>query len=103
MPPMTEIKFPTDPNDLTPDVLTAVKEFSAGRLEFRNDDGGNIHLPVGKVSFSHENLVENTRSLIDAIQKAKPATAKGRYVHTVYLCSTMGPGVQVDLVSLEEK
>ena len=63
----------------------------------------SVHAPVGKVSFSQENLVENTRSLVSAVQKAKPATAKGRYVHTVYLCSTMGPGVQVDLVSLDMK
>ncbi|MEJ2581353.1 MAG: 50S ribosomal protein L1, partial [Acidobacteriota bacterium] len=62
-----------------------------------------IHAPVGKVSFPHESLVENTRSLISAVVKARPATAKGRYVHTVYLCSTMGPGIQVDLVSLDMK
>jgi large subunit ribosomal protein L1 len=58
---------------------------------------------VGKISFSLDALVENTRSLVDAIQKAKPATAKGKYVHTIFLCSTMGPGVQVDPVSLDVK
>lgn len=85
------------------DVSAAVGDIKAGKVEFRVDKTSIIHAPVGKVSFSHENLVENTRSLIDAVQKAKPATAKGRYVHTVYLCSTMGPGIQVDPVSLEEK
>ena len=88
---------------VTSDVSAAVADIKAGKVEFRVDKTAIIHAPVGKVSFSHENLVENTRSLISAVQKAKPATAKGRYVHTVYLCSTMGPGVQVDLVSLEAK
>ena len=85
------------------DVAAAVTDIKAGKVEFRVDKTAIIHAPLGKVSFSHENLVENARSLIDAVQKAKPATAKGRYLHTVYLCSTMGPGVQVDLVSLEAK
>jgi large subunit ribosomal protein L1 len=88
---------------VTADVAVAVTDIKAGKVEFRVDKTSIIHAPLGKVSFSHENLVENARSLIDAVQKAKPATAKGRYLHTVYLCSTMGPGVQVDLVSLEAK
>jgi large subunit ribosomal protein L1 len=88
---------------VTADVAVAVTDIKAGKVEFRVDKTAIIHAPLGKVSFSHENLLENARSLIDAVQKAKPATAKGRYVHTVYLCSTMGPGVQVDLVSLEAK
>jgi len=88
---------------VTPDVAAAVGDIKAGKVEFRVDRTAIIHAPIGKVSFSHENLVENTRSIIDAVQKAKPATAKGRYVHTVFLCSTMGPGIQVDLVSLDVK
>jgi large subunit ribosomal protein L1 len=88
---------------VTAEVGIAVTDIKAGKVEFRVDKTAIIHAPLGKVSFSHENLVENARSLIDAVQKAKPATAKGRYLHTVYLCSTMGPGVQVDLVSLEAK
>lgn len=88
---------------VTTDVGSAVTDIKSGKVEFRVDKTAIIHAPVGKVSFSHENLIENTRSLINAVQKAKPATAKGRYVHTVYLCSTMGPGVQVDLVSLDVK
>lgn len=88
---------------VTPDVAAAINEIKAGRVEFRVDKTAIIHAPVGKVSFTHQNLAENTRSLVDAVQKAKPATAKGRYVHTVYMCSTMGPGVQVDLLSLDVK
>lgn len=88
---------------VTQDVAAAVRDIKAGRVEFRVDKTAIIHAPVGKVSFPKEKLVENTRSLVDAVQKAKPATAKGRYVHTVYLCSTMGPGVQVDLLSLDVK
>ncbi len=88
---------------VTQDVAAAVKEIKAGRVEFRVDRTAIIHAPVGKVSFNSEQLVENTRTLIDAVQKAKPASAKGRYMQTVYLCSTMGPGVQVDLTSLDLK
>lgn len=88
---------------VTADVASAINEIKAGRVEFRVDRTAIVHAPVGKVSFSPESLAENTRSLMDAIQKAKPATAKGRYVHTVYMCSTMGPGVQLDLVSLDVK
>jgi large subunit ribosomal protein L1 len=88
---------------VTTDITAAVHDIKAGRVEFRVDKTAIIHAPVGKVSFESDQLVENTRSLVDAVQKAKPAAAKGRYVHTVYLCSTMGPGVQVDLVSLDVK
>jgi len=88
---------------VTQDVAAAVKDIKSGRVEFRVDKTAIIHAPVGKISFSLDKLVENTRSLIDAIQKAKPATAKGKYVHTIYLCSTMGPGVQVDPVSVDVK
>lgn len=88
---------------VTPEISSAVKEIKAGRVEFRVDKTAIIHAPVGKVSFSVENLLANTRSLIDAIQKAKPATSKGRYVESVYLSSTMGPGIQVDLTSLDVK
>lgn len=88
---------------VTADVAAAVGDIKSGRVEFRVDKTSIIHAPVGKISFSLDNLVENTRSLVDAIQKAKPATAKGKYVHTIYLSSTMGPSVQVDPVSLEVK
>lgn len=88
---------------VTPDVGGAIKDIKSGRVEFRVDKTAIIHAPVGKISFSLDKLVENTRSLVDAVQKAKPATAKGKYVHTIYLCSTMGPGVQVDPISLDVK
>jgi large subunit ribosomal protein L1 len=88
---------------VTKDVAAAVKDIKSGRVEFRVDKTSIIHAPVGKISFSLDKLVENTQSLIDAIQKAKPATAKGKYVHTIFLCSTMGPGVQVDPVSVDVK
>ena len=88
---------------VTQDIGASVNDIKAGRVEFRVDKTAIIHAPVGKVSFSSDQLVENTRSLVDAVQKAKPPAAKGRYVHNVYLCSTMGPGVQVDLVSLDVK
>ena len=88
---------------VTKDIAAAVHDIKAGRVEFRVDKTAIIHAPVGKVSFSADKLLENTRSFVDAVQKAKPAAAKGRYVQTVYLCSTMGPGVQVDLVSLDVK
>ncbi len=88
---------------VTPDIGAAIKDIKSGRVEFRVDKTAIIHAPVGKISFSLDKLVENTRSFVDAVQKAKPATAKGKYVHTIYLCSTMGPGVQVDPVSLDVK
>jgi large subunit ribosomal protein L1 len=88
---------------VTQDIAAAVADIKAGRVEFRVDKTAIIHAPVGKVSFSLAKLAENTRSLVDAVQKAKPATAKGKYVHTIFLCSTMGPGVQVDPVSLDVK
>ena len=88
---------------VTQDVGSAVGDIKSGRVEFRVDKTAIIHAPVGKISFSLDALVENTRSLVDAILKAKPATAKGKYVHTIFLCSTMGPGVQVDPVSVDVK
>jgi large subunit ribosomal protein L1 len=88
---------------VTQDVAAAVRDIKAGRVEFRVDKSAIIHAPVGKVSFEQDKLVENTRSLVDAVQKAKPVAAKGRYVFAVHLCSTMGPGIQVDLMSLDVK
>ena len=88
---------------VTQDVAAAVNEIKAGRVEFRVDKTAIIHAPVGKVSFDKDKLLENTKALVDAVLKAKPSSAKGRYVHTVHVCSTMGPGVQVDLTSLDVK
>jgi large subunit ribosomal protein L1 len=88
---------------VTQNVADAVNEIKAGRVEFRVDRTAIVHAPVGKVSFGSDQLAENTRALINAVLKAKPTSAKGKYVHTVYVCSTMGPGVQVDLGSLDMK
>src|ERR1700752_572253 len=81
---------------VSPNVAQAVKEIKAGKVEFRVDKTGIIHAPVGKVSFSTDKLVENAASLITAVIKAKPTVAKGKYVRSATVCSTMGPGVLVD-------
>jgi large subunit ribosomal protein L1 len=82
---------------VTMEVSRAVREIKAGKVEFRVDKTGIIHAPVGKVSFSAPKLVENAQSLIQAVVKAKPAAAKGKYVRSATLCSTMGPGVHLDV------
>jgi len=81
---------------VTTDIANAVKEVKAGKVEFRVDKTGVIHVPVGKISFDEQKLVENANSLMGAVVKAKPAAAKGKYVKSVTLCSTMGPGVSLD-------
>ena len=81
---------------VTTDIANAVKEVKAGKVEFRVDKTGVIHVPVGKLSFDEQKLVENANSLLGAVVKAKPAAAKGKYVKSVTLCSTMGPGVSLD-------
>lgn len=86
---------------VTMDVARAVKEVKAGKVEFRVDKTGIIHCPLGKVSFDAEKLAENAHALISSIIKAKPATAKGRYVHSIVVSSTMGPGIPIDLTSVE--
>src|SRR5436853_2961991 len=86
---------------VTMDVAKAVKEVKAGKVEFRVDKTGIIHSPVGKVSFDAEKLAENEHALISNVMKAKPATAKGRYVRSIVISSTMGPGVPIDLASVE--
>jgi len=85
---------------VTMDVEKAVQEIKAGKVEFRVDKGGVIHAPVGKLSFSKEKLVENATALIQAVVKAKPSTAKGKYVKRVTLCSTMSPGLELNVVDL---
>ncbi|HUY30113.1 MAG TPA: 50S ribosomal protein L1 [Acidimicrobiales bacterium] len=85
---------------VTVDVAKAVSEYKAGRVEYRTDRVGNVHIPVGKASFDPSALIGNVRVVIDEIQRAKPAAAKGRYIRSVTLCSTMGPGVRVDPLRL---
>lgn len=81
---------------VTDDVTKAVSESKAGRLEYRTDRTGIVHLPIGKASFDEQKLLENYAALIDELVRAKPASAKGRYLRTVTLTTTMGPGVKVD-------
>jgi large subunit ribosomal protein L1 len=86
---------------VTFEVGKAVREIKAGKVEFRVDKTAIIHAPVGKVSFGPAKLLENAKTLIDSVIKARPAAAKGRYVRSIALSSTMGPGVRVDLASVE--
>jgi large subunit ribosomal protein L1 len=81
---------------VTPDVAKAVGEFKGGKVEYRTDRYGNVHVPVGKASFTSQALLENFRAVVDELQRAKPAAAKGRYLKRIALSSTMGPGVKVD-------
>jgi large subunit ribosomal protein L1 len=81
---------------VTMDVAKAVQEAKAGKLEYRTDRGANVHVAIGKTSFDEKQLVENYAALIDEILRAKPSVAKGRYIKTVTLTSTMGPGIHVD-------
>jgi large subunit ribosomal protein L1 len=81
---------------VTTDVGKAVGEFKGGRVEYRTDRHGNVHVPIGKVSFEPKALLDNFRAVVDELNRAKPAAAKGRYVRSVTVSSTMGPGVKVD-------
>jgi large subunit ribosomal protein L1 len=81
---------------VTMDVAKAVQEAKAGKLEYRTDRGANVHVAIGKKSFDERQLLENYAMLIDEIMRAKPAAAKGRYIKTITLTSTMGPGIHVD-------
>jgi large subunit ribosomal protein L1 len=81
---------------VTQDVTRAVQDVKAGKIEFRVDKTGNLHAPVGKVSFAPEKLVENLSTFMDAVVRSKPSAAKGTYVRSVTLSSTMGPGVRID-------
>src|SRR5690242_7998405 len=88
---------------VTVDVARAVQEVKAGKVEFRVDKTGIIHAPVGKTSFTPNKLVENASTLISAVLKAKPSAAKGKYVKSTTICSTMGPGIAVDVAELTAK
>ena len=81
---------------VTMDVAKAVQESKAGKLEYRTDRGANVHLTIGKKSFDEQQLLENYATLIEEIVRAKPSAAKGRYIRTITLTTTMGPGVHVD-------
>jgi large subunit ribosomal protein L1 len=88
---------------VTFDVARAVQEVKAGKVEFRVDKTSNVHVAVGKMSFSKEKLVDNTRTLVEAILKAKPASAKGKYVQKFYLTATMSPSIRINTEKLDLK
>ncbi len=85
---------------VTFDVAKAVQEIKAGKIEYRVDKQGNIHAPIGKVSFETEKLADNLQTLVETLQKAKPAAAKGVFMRNVTISSTMGPGIRVDVSKL---
>ncbi len=87
---------------VTFDVKKAVEELKAGKVEFRVDKVGNIHVPIGKVSFGAQKLKENFTVLLEAITKAKPAASKGTYIISLHLCTTMGPSVKLDVVEVKK-
>ncbi len=88
---------------VTFDVAKALQEIKAGKVEFRVDKTSIIHVPVGKIAFSTEQLHDNATSIITAVRKAKPAASKGRYVRTIYISSTMSPSISIDTATAEAK
>ena len=86
---------------VTFDVGKAIKEFKAGKIEYRTEKAGIIHAPIGKASFSEDQLLANFSALIEAVVRAKPAAAKGQYLHSITLSTTMGPGIRVDPAKAE--
>ena len=86
---------------VTVDIAKAVREIKAGKVEFRVDKTGIVHAPVGKASFSVENLVANAQAFVDSVVRAKPAAAKGKYLKSITISSTMGPGISIDVAALE--
>src|SRR6476620_5790208 len=86
---------------VTTDIAKAVREIKAGKVEFRVDKTGIVHAPVGKTSFPTENLLANAHALVDSVIKAKPSAAKGKYLKSITVSSTMGPGVRIDTTAVE--
>jgi large subunit ribosomal protein L1 len=87
---------------VTFEIAKAVKEIKAGKVEFRVDKTGIVHAPIGKTSFPTQSLVENAHALVDSVVKAKPSAAKGKYLRSVTMSSTMGPGIAIDTVQVTE-
>lgn len=85
---------------VTPNVAQAVKNAKAGQVQFRADKAGIIHAPVGRASFEADKLLQNVKALVEALNKAKPASAKGVYLRKMSVSSTMGPGVKIDVQTL---
>ena len=88
---------------VTPDVATAVKNAKSGQVRYRNDKAGIIHTTIGKVDFEASNIKENLESLLKALTKSKPASAKGQFIKKISLSTTMGAGLTVDVASVETK
>jgi large subunit ribosomal protein L1 len=88
---------------VTPNVAQAIKEIKAGKVEFRVDKTGIIHAPLGKTSFPAKNLIDNAHALVESVVKAKPPAAKGKYLKSVTVSSTMGPGVAIDTAQIDER
>src|SRR5947209_20334662 len=86
---------------VTTDVASAIKEIKAGKVEFRTDKTALVHVPVGKISFDPNKLIDNATTVISSVIKAKPSAAKGKYLRGVYLSSTMGPGIELDPTAIE--
>ena len=86
---------------VTTDIANAVKEIKAGKVEFRTDKTALVHVPVGKISFTPDKLIDNATTVISSVIKAKPSAAKGKYLRGVYLSSTMGPGIELDPTPIE--
>ena len=86
---------------VTPNIAQAIKEIKAGKVEFRVDKTGIIHAPLGKTSFATGSLVANAHALVDSIVRAKPAAAKGKYLRSVTVSSTMGPGIRIDTTNID--
>ncbi len=84
------------------DLPRVIKELKAGRVEFRTDKTANIHVPIGRVSFSNEQLLENLAALMEAVQRAKPSAAKGQYIRRLTIAPTMGPGIKVDVYQAQQ-
>jgi large subunit ribosomal protein L1 len=87
---------------VTMDVTKAINEIKAGKIEYRLDKSNIIHCPIGKASFGEDKLIENFNTLLGAVVKAKPAAAKGTYLRSVAVTSTMGPGVKVNTVKIDD-
>ncbi len=88
---------------VTVDVGRAVQELKGGKVEYRVDRAGNVHVPVGKVSFSEQQLMDNANALLESVVRAKPAAAKGSYILNVAVSTTMGPGVRVDPATIHRQ
>jgi large subunit ribosomal protein L1 len=88
---------------VTKDVAQAVEEFAAGKIEFRNDDGGNVHAPIGKLSFPTEDIAANARTFIRTIRAMRPVSTKGIFLQKAVLTCTMGPGIELDTGGREGK